>query len=113
MAIPSIMGGVCDNHILISCAECAKALLTIHNVEMNVQNKLGDTPLHNASWKGHAEVVALLLEKGTIIGLVYSGASDKGHSERTNFFTKGKGRHLYKGQITKSFSSISATDTII
>ena len=28
------------------------------------QNKLGDTPLHNAAWKGHAAVVELLLEKG-------------------------------------------------
>ena len=37
------------------------------NVEINVQNKLGDTPLHNAAWKGHAEVVALLLEKGMFI----------------------------------------------
>lgn len=44
--------------------DCAKALLSIHNVEVNVQNKLGDTPLHNASWKGHAEIVEMLLEKG-------------------------------------------------
>ena len=44
--------------------ECARALLAVHNVEINVQNKLGDTPLHNAAWKGHADVVALLLEKG-------------------------------------------------
>ena len=44
--------------------DCAKALLAVHNVEINVQNKLGDTPLHNAAWKGHAEVVAALLEKG-------------------------------------------------
>ncbi len=28
------------------------------------QNKLGDTPLHNAAWKGHADLVGLLLEKG-------------------------------------------------
>lgn len=111
MAIPSIMGGVCDNHILISCAECAKALLTIHNVEMNVQNKLGDTPLHNASWKGHAEVVALLLEKGTIIDLVYSGASDKGHSERgQTSLQRARADILTKLQ---SLFSISATDTII
>lgn len=44
--------------------ECAKSLLAVHNVEINVQNKLGDTALHNAAWKGHAGVVALLLEKG-------------------------------------------------
>lgn len=50
-----------DNCIL----DCARALLSVQNVEMNVQNKLGDTPLHNAAWKGHAGVVALLLEKGT------------------------------------------------
>jgi ankyrin repeat protein len=28
------------------------------------QNKLGDTPLHSAAWKGHAEAVELLLERG-------------------------------------------------
>ena len=28
------------------------------------QNKLGDTPVHNAAWKGHAAVVEVLLEKG-------------------------------------------------
>lgn len=54
--------------VLVS--ECARALLAVHNVEIDVQNKLGDTPLHNAAWKGHAEVVALLLEKGIIWHLV-------------------------------------------
>lgn len=44
--------------------ECASALLAVHNVEVNVQNKLGDTALHNAAWKGHAEVASLLLDKG-------------------------------------------------
>ena len=47
--------------------DCAQALLGVHNVEINVQNKLGDTPLHNASWKGHADVVTLLLEKGVVV----------------------------------------------
>lgn len=51
------------------CVDCARSLLAVPNVEINVQNKLGDTALHNASWKGHAEVVALLLEKGTWIGI--------------------------------------------
>jgi ankyrin repeat protein len=55
------------NGTILGCVDCARALLTVHNVEINVQNKLGDTPLHNAAWKGHAEVVALLLEKGMII----------------------------------------------
>lgn len=52
------------------CLDCAKALLAVHNVEINVQNKLGDTPLHNAAWKGHAEVVAALLEKGILTSVV-------------------------------------------
>ena len=30
----------------------------------SLQNKLGDTPLHNAAWKGHADVVGALLERG-------------------------------------------------
>ena len=29
-----------------------------------IQNKLGDTPLHSAGWKGHVEAAKLLLEKG-------------------------------------------------
>lgn len=29
-----------------------------------LQNKLGDTPLHSAAWKGHAEAVRMLLDKG-------------------------------------------------
>lgn len=29
-----------------------------------LQNKLGDTPLHNSAWKGHADIVAALLERG-------------------------------------------------
>lgn len=49
---------------MTACLDCAAALLKVYNVEINVQNKLGDTPLHNASWKGHADVAALLLEKG-------------------------------------------------
>ena len=28
------------------------------------QNKLGDTPLHSAAWRGHAEIVKMLLERG-------------------------------------------------
>jgi ankyrin repeat protein len=39
-------------------------LLQIPNVEINVQNKLGDTALHNAAWKNHPEIVQMLLERG-------------------------------------------------
>jgi len=28
------------------------------------QNKLGDTALHSAAWRGHARIVEMLLEKG-------------------------------------------------
>ena len=55
------------------CSDCAKALLAVYNVEVNQQNKLGDTPLHNAAWKGHADIVELLLEKGGCVS-VYWGA---------------------------------------
>ena len=50
--------------MICDLSDCAKALLAIHNVEVNCQNKLGDTPLHNAAWKGHADIVEMLLEKG-------------------------------------------------
>lgn len=51
---------------LFACSilECAAELLQLPHVEVNVQNKLGDTALHNASWKGHADIVELLLQRG-------------------------------------------------
>ena len=44
--------------------ECVGALLDAPGIEINVQNKIGDTPLHSAAWKGSPSVVSLLLEKG-------------------------------------------------
>ncbi len=38
----------------------------IHISVFHSQNKLGDTPLHSAAWKGHPAAVAALLEKGTV-----------------------------------------------
>ena len=49
--------------------ECATALLKYPNIQVNVQNKLGDTPLHNAAWKGDSIVVGLLLEAGADIAV--------------------------------------------
>lgn len=34
---------------------------------ISLKNKLGDTPLHSASWKGHPEIVQMLLAKGKLI----------------------------------------------
>jgi len=31
------------------------------------QNKLGDTPLHSAAWRGYPKIVEMLLEKGNQI----------------------------------------------
>ncbi|CAK5112039.1 unnamed protein product [Meloidogyne enterolobii] len=39
-------------------------LLTISNVAISAQNKLGDTPLHAASSKGRIECVQLLVDSG-------------------------------------------------
>ncbi|EGD80162.1 osteoclast-stimulating factor 1 [Salpingoeca rosetta] len=36
--------------------DCAEELLKRPNCRADVQNKLGDTPLHNAAWKGSVEV---------------------------------------------------------
>lgn len=44
--------------------ECVVELLNLPHVEINVQNKLGDTAVHNSSWKGHADVTELLLQRG-------------------------------------------------
>ena len=45
-------------------AECVALLLADPAVHMDVQNKLGDTPLHGAAWKNARDVVEMLLEKG-------------------------------------------------
>ena len=44
--------------------DCAQELLKRPNCRADVQNKLGDTALHNAAYKGAVELVQLLLEKG-------------------------------------------------
>ncbi|XP_037083575.1 osteoclast-stimulating factor 1-like [Pollicipes pollicipes] len=44
--------------------DCAQALLGTPRVCVSVQNKLGDTPLHLAAWRGQAPMVALLLRHG-------------------------------------------------
>ena len=40
------------------------ALLAADSRLVNARDKDGSTPLHCATWKGHAEVVALLLQAG-------------------------------------------------
>ncbi|XP_075535954.1 osteoclast-stimulating factor 1-like [Dermacentor variabilis] len=44
--------------------ECAQILLSITGVQVDVQNKLGDTPLHSSAWKGHSDIVRMLLVAG-------------------------------------------------
>ncbi|RXM97812.1 Osteoclast-stimulating factor 1 [Acipenser ruthenus] len=41
-----------------------EVLLGQANIELNQQNKLGDTPLHAAAWKGYSDIVEMLLNKG-------------------------------------------------
>ena len=48
----------------------------VKTMSVSLQNKLGDTPLHSAAWKGHAPAVELLLAKGDK-GRFF-GISDKG-----------------------------------
>ena len=42
--------------------ECVSKLLAQPNTKLDVQNKLGDTPLHQAAWKRQTEAVKMLLE---------------------------------------------------
>lgn len=44
--------------------ECINELLKVPTIKINVQNKLMDTPLHLAAWKGHSNIVKVLLEAG-------------------------------------------------
>jgi ankyrin repeat protein len=48
--------------------------LKVPTVQVNVQNKLGDTPLHGAAWKGNADVTTLLLEQGKYLSFAYSSS---------------------------------------
>jgi FtsZ-binding cell division protein ZapB len=41
-----------------------KRLLSIRNINVNVKNVNGSTPLHDAAWKGRVEIVRLLLQNG-------------------------------------------------
>ncbi|XP_046399169.1 osteoclast-stimulating factor 1-like [Ischnura elegans] len=42
--------------------DCVKELLPVSCKGINHQNKVGDTPLHSAASRGHADVVKLLLD---------------------------------------------------
>jgi len=45
--------------------DCVKEILKHGNkVQLDIQNLLGDTALHGASWKGHETVVRLLISAG-------------------------------------------------
>uniref|UniRef100_A0A673U7W2 Osteoclast-stimulating factor 1 n=1 Tax=Suricata suricatta TaxID=37032 RepID=A0A673U7W2_SURSU len=44
--------------------DTVEMLLTQPNIELNQPNKLGDSALHAAAWKGYADIVQLLLQKG-------------------------------------------------
>jgi ankyrin repeat protein len=44
--------------------DCTQTLLAVPTIEVNVANKLGDTALHGAAWKGQVEMITLLLEGG-------------------------------------------------
>lgn len=46
-----------------------KLLLSQPNIELNQQNKLGDTVVHAAAWKGYEDILELLLLKGARIDL--------------------------------------------
>lgn len=39
-------------------------VFTLYDFAVIFQNKLGDTALHAAAWKGYADIVELLLLKG-------------------------------------------------
>ncbi|KAA8592724.1 hypothetical protein FQN60_018179 [Etheostoma spectabile] len=43
--------------------DVVEVLLSQPNVELNQQNKLGDTVLHAAAWKGYSDILEMLLNK--------------------------------------------------
>lgn len=45
--------------------DCIKEMMKYGSkVQLDIQNKMGDTALHAASWKGHAKIVQMLLSAG-------------------------------------------------
>jgi len=89
--------------------ECVQAILACDNVLISVQNKLGDTALHGAAWKGQGDVVALLLEKGAEPSL----ANNQGETA----YDLGKdhpeaGKHLmpYRGQVSNANDGYDDSD---
>jgi len=44
--------------------DCVKLLLPLSLSIINQRNNVGDTPLHVASWKNHANIVQILIENG-------------------------------------------------
>uniref|UniRef100_A0A0K0DSU0 Osteoclast-stimulating factor 1 n=1 Tax=Strongyloides stercoralis TaxID=6248 RepID=A0A0K0DSU0_STRER len=44
--------------------EIVELLLSIKNIDLNNKNKMGDTALHAAAWKGRGKIVEMLVENG-------------------------------------------------
>jgi ankyrin repeat protein len=58
-----------DERLMIKAAKAGEVaaiarLLTLDKGLINARDKDGSTPLHCAAWKGHAEVVKILLDAG-------------------------------------------------
>uniref|UniRef100_A0A0N4ZX42 Osteoclast-stimulating factor 1 n=1 Tax=Parastrongyloides trichosuri TaxID=131310 RepID=A0A0N4ZX42_PARTI len=49
--------------------DIVKLLLSLKNIDINNKNKMGDTALHAAAWKGRGEIVELLVEAGADVNL--------------------------------------------
>jgi len=86
-------GGNKDDDLLTAIKYCdlgeAERLLDEDGINVNVTDWLGNTPLHMASYNGHAEIAATLLEKGADVNAIdglYENtalifASDLGNTE--------------------------------
>lgn len=53
------------NFLLMEWITFCEYVLTLVIFILSPQNKLGDTALHAAAWKGYADIVEMLLAKGT------------------------------------------------
>ena len=77
------VGNVWKNTASSLCKEglttSVKRLLSIRNINVNLKDVSGDTPLHWAAYNGHVEIARLLLQNGADVNAINNVGSTPLH----------------------------------